>query len=565
MICSGTGQQIQDYIDGVLSGEIIVSGLVRAAVQRHVNDLARQSTEGFPYHFDADWGNRVCEFFPSILKHSIGEFSGLAFHLQPWQMFIVSSVYGWKRDEDNSRRFRRVFLSVARKNGKSSFAAGLCIFAGVADIDPHTGKPEAVGQILISATKRDQAQVVFDEAERMRRASPSLSKHTTHKYSNIYFNHSQSYVRTIGSDKPFDGLNPSLVIMDELHAWREFHRKFYDTMVTGGAARTQPLQVSITTAGDEQSHIYLEEYEYAAGCCQGTVKDESVFGFICELDEKDDPFDESVWPKANPNLGVSVKLDYLRQQAREAKQKAIARNRFIRYHANRIVTSFERAITADLWDACGTELTNWDDADAITAAFDLGGRDDLAAFALCARFPFGEKDDKPIWRYEIIAKAYITTEAERDLLKQPWCNWIADGHLTACPFPMASLRDDLIEQCKIHGIRQVAFDPFSAQQMREELTLEGLECISVTQNCNQFNEPIHELLQAMTDRRLSHGNLNPVLRWCALNAVISRNKDDRWMFDKSKAKDKIDPIVAVAMALKPCLVAPPRTTGSLYL
>lgn len=565
MIAFATPKRVQSYIDGVLSGEIVACELVQCAVQRHVDDLARQSTQDFPYHFDAGHASAAVDFFPLMLRHSIGDFAGRSFELEPWQAFAVWCIFGWKQDEDNARRFRKVYWSMARKNGKSCIAAGFAFLMGMIDINPETGKPESVAEVILSATKKEQVEkVVYAEIERMRVQSPEIAALSTRENKQITFRHNMGSIRCVGSDKPYDGLNPHCVIMDELHAWKEHHRKFYDTMQTGSGYRRQPLLVTVTTAGDDQSHLWREEYEYSAGVARGTIKDEQVFSYSFELDKDDDPLDEANWIKANPNLGVSVRIDYLRQLARQAAEQKLALNRFTRYHGNRVVTSTEKAFDLIAWDRCEEVLSDWRQADAIAAGVDMGSRDDFAAFALCARFPMGSEDDKTVYRYEGRAFAYVSEDTERDLNRQPFADWIYRGILKSRKYATLELKDDLLEQCYELGVVGVAYDPYNAQALSEELTKEGVPAVRMAQNCSQFNEPVRELLQCITDGRFAHDG-NPLLRWSAGNAVLVRDRTDRWMYDKKSSSEKIDPVVALTMAFRLCAMAPERASGKLFI
>jgi len=563
VITSGIYGRLQDYIDGVLGGEIVTSVRVRNAVARHVADLERQSTSEFPYHFDARLASKVCNFFPMLLRHSIGEFAGHPFELEPWQAFGVWCLFGWKRDSDNSRRFRKCYWSMGRKNGKSSFAAGLAHFMAMADVDTATGKPEAVGQILLAATKKDQARVVYSEAHRMRLQSPTIKDKTDVRYETITYNHNGSYIRMVSSDA-FDGLNPHFVVTDEVHAFRECHRNFWDTMVTGSASRTQPLHLTITTAGDDQSYLWIEEYEYACHVVDGDFQDETLFVLSYELDEKDDPADESAWIKANPNLGVSVKLDYLRQRWAEDKHSAVGINRFTRYHGNRVVTSTEKAFDLAAWDACAGELSDWRESDANGGGVDLGSRDDLAAYGLCARFKIAEVEDKPVYRYEVRSRAFIADDSVRDLTKIPFATWIHGGWLQKSRYAIPDLQSSLIDDCQEHEIKTLAYDPYNGQQLGDELTKEGLTPVRMAQNQSQFNEAIRDFQNLITSGRLRHDG-NPLLRWCVSNAIIARDRQDRWMFDKRSSSEKIDPLVAVVMAYRMASLQPTRATGSMYL
>jgi phage terminase large subunit-like protein len=564
LIASGVVAKVQGYIDGVLDGQIITSKSVVDAVRRHVDDLQRQSSTGFAYHFDHKWATKVCQFFPLMLRHSIGEFAGRPFELEDWQAFAIWSIFGWKRDDDNSRRFRKVYWSMGRKNGKSSIAAGLCHYLAMGDIDPKTGKPEAVGQILLTATKKEQAKVVYGEADRMRLQSPTIKKMTETKYETITYKHNQSYIRMVSSDKPFDGLNPHCVVMDELHAWGEHHRSFYDTMVTGSGSRSQPLHLIITTAGSDNSHLWKENYEYAKHVLAGNFRDESLFAIIYELDESDDPSDQRNWIKANPNLGVSCSLEYLRQRWNEDKNTAIGRNRFMRYHGNRIVSATEKAFDLQAFDKCVGEFSDWSQADATGAGVDLGARDDLAAYALCARFPIGTANGSTVYRYEIRSQAFISNETKRNLSIQPFAEWIHDGQILKSSYPIADLESRLREELERFEIQTIAYDPYNGQQLGENLTKFGVVAARMAQNQANFNEAIRDFLQLMEEGRLVFG-ASSLLRWCASNAVICKDRQDRWMFDKKTSAEKIDPIVAAVMAYRICSLQPERSTGSLYV
>lgn len=565
MIASTHGSTLQEYIDGVLDGSLVVSTLVRAAVERHVDDLARQSTAEFPYHFDAAKARKVCRFYPMVLRHSVGRNAGMAFELEPWQVFCESMIFGWLRDADNTRRFRKTYESMARKNGKSTRGAGRSIYMAGFDENPRIGKIEPVAQVVQSATKRDQVdKVLFAEVERMRRKSPAITIRSAFARREIKFHGNDGLIMTTGSDKPYDGLNPHFVIMDELHAWREHHREFYDTMVTGSGFRDQPLISIITTAGDDRSYLWNEVYEFSKKVVTGVVYDDEFFVFCAELDEEDDPLDESTWIKANPNLGVSVSLDYLKQQAIEASQSAAALNRFTRYHGNRRVSSNERAFNLTEWDACRGQLSDWSEADAVGCAVDLGARDDLAAVAFCARFPIGEQDGTPVYRYEFQTYALIAEDSKRNLNAEPFSGWIYQDYIKKSQYPIIDLREKLLEKCNQYGCSYVGFDPYNAQVLAEELKQAGLEPFSMAQTYRMFNEPIRDLIKIVQEKRLTH-NGNPVLRWCVSNAMIHADNADKWMYDKANSAEKIDAIVAATMAFRVCCVIPPRATGSLYL
>lgn len=346
-------RDVADYIEGVSSGEIVAGRLVRLAVQRHVADLAEEERSGScrGFYFDDLAGEAACEFFPALLVHSIGKWDGEPFELSPWQKFVMWCLFGWKSIDTKRRRFRRAFISVARKNGKTTTACGIPIICMYCD-DP----PEAGAQIYCAATKEEQAMLLWREAERMIKRSPHLRELTTFRHKRLIFGAMDSFFRPLGSDSDStDGLNPHVVVKDELHAWQERHRGLHEKLSTGFGSREQPLEIAITTAGDDKSTIWQEEDDYARRIVEsvitGDIVDDSVFCYVARIDDEDDPFDESCWEKANPNLGVSTEIESLRKQANEARQKPTAYNSFVRYHCNRRVTSSERAIRPEQWTA----------------------------------------------------------------------------------------------------------------------------------------------------------------------------------------------------------------------
>ena len=542
---------VEQYVESVLNGDIRACKATIQAIEKYKREIVKQNTADFPFVFDATRANIMCSFFPMLLRHSIGEFAGEPFHLSPWQMFVVWNVFGWKR-RDGTRRFRRVFLSLGRKNGKSTFCAGLAIELGVAD-------GEQGSQVFIGATKLDQARIIHQESTRMLNQSPHIHKHATIFKDNIAFDKSNSYIRPLGSDKPFDGLNPHGVFFDELHAWSEHHRSFFDTMTTGSGSRTQPLQVTITTAGNEKSRIYNEEAAYARGVLDGGIVDNTLFAMIFELDKDDDPFDEGfefeTLQKANPNLGISIKPDYLQQQLTEAKNKPQAKSRFMRYHGNRCVSSVEDCITAEIWDACSGPLSDWRTSQGVGAGFDLGGRDDLASYCLAAKFKIGEEGEQDIYRYEVKSISFIAEDTKRDLTVEPFATWIQQGKLVVCRYVIGTLKEYLLEDCILFGVEFIAYDPYQATHLAEELEGEGLTPVKMPQTHSHFNEPITSYQQEVSEGRFKPDENDEVLRWCALNMALNRNSKDQVMPDKKHSKEKIDAAVAMLMSKKACALA----------
>jgi phage terminase large subunit-like protein len=555
------------YCEQVVNGDVVVSKYIRLAVERHLRDLKRQGTEEFPFHFDEEIAAQMCGIFPLVFRHSIGEHSGQPFYLEDWQQFFIGLLFGWQRDDGRGRRFRQAFFTVGRKNGKSTLAAAIALVFAAFDLNPVTHEPEERSQVILAATKREQAEkVIFAECLKMRWQAPSLKAQSNVANKMITFEHNGGNIQAVGSDRPYDGLNPSMVSLDETHAFGNPHRKFYNTMVTGSGSRMQPLLMTTTTAGDDQSHIWLEQINFCKNVLEQTVSDDTILACIYEIDEDDDPFDEDCWIKANPNLGVSITMDFLRAQCKPARASVTALNRFKRYHANVLVSSTERIFNTQHFAECSRPLSDWKSADAVSAAIDLGGRDDLAAYALCARFKTGEEsgDGTPVYRYESLTRAYISSKTDRDLSAIPFCDWIAEGRIKVTDSPMMDLQSDFVDDYWKHGCFDAAIDPYQAQQFGEQVTSQGVNIATMAQTTGHFNTPITEFRRAIRDGNFSHDN-DALLAWCLSNAVAVKDRQDRWMLDKANSNQKIDPLVALMMALSRVMVAPGRFGGDWFI
>jgi phage terminase large subunit-like protein len=565
MIVSAALQKVDRYVDDVLSGNVVTCQLVQQAVQRYVNDLQKQSTKDFPYHYDKVSAEIAIEFIENMICHSIGDFQGMPFLLERWQAFAVANIFGWKRDDDNSRRFRKVYWSMGRKNGKSCIGAAIAIMMASFDLNPKTGNLENVAEVVLSATKKEQAKVIYSEIERMRAQSRHISDMSTNINKEIKFRHNLGSIRCLGSDKPFDGLNPTCCIKDELHAWRETHRKFYDTLETGSGSRSQPLLLTLTTAGDDKSNIWMSEFNYAKSILADDFKDEQFFGYHFQIDEDKDVLDPANWIMANPNLHVSLKPDYLEQLAIEASHDELALNRFKRYHANQLVSSTSRAFNLDEWDRGEGTLSDWSKAEAIGCGIDLGGRDDFCSYSLVARFSdgYGESGE-PVFRYEGRTYAYIATDTKRDLGVKPFSEWVHKDLLQVTKYPVSKMLVDMLEHLKAYRVDSVAYDPYNGQQISEEIEQQGFEIARMSQTCQMFHAPICEFKEVLASNRFRHDG-NPLLRWCVGNAVLVSDSQNRVMFSKRDSSEKIDPVVSLHMAFWRASVAPRRATGSLLV
>lgn len=563
-------EKMDKYVSDILSGDIASCSTIHGAVQRHQRDMENQNSDDFPFYFDRDHANNVLTFFPTLMRHSIGRDAGKPFELLPWQCFAVASIFGWKNTETDVRRFSKAFISVARKNGKSCTASAIAHYMAGFDLNPESGEFEGVAQVVLAATKKEiAARVIFAEAVRMMNQSPILKDMAEIKNHQITYKHNGGHIFCTGSDKDISGLNPHLFCLDEIHAMRAEggQGEFWNTALSGSGARVQPLILFTTTAGSTNSLLWLEQYKYAKSVAINDFKDDSYFSLNYEMDDDDDVFDPANFIKANPCLGVTVDEDYLNEQMLPALGDSMAETRWRRFHCNQMVSNTDAAFNMDEWDACAGELSDWNEADAVGAGVDIGGRSDLASFSLVARFDTGEtiqpdedSEPTPIYRYEARTWEYLATDTERDITIKPFVDFVDAGLIRTSKYPISELEKDLVRQCYKLGCQEVAFDPYGAQKTGEYVESEGLIPMSMTQSCRMFNEPIEVLRGCIKDGRFRHDG-NPCLRWMISNAVVVYDRNERIMYDKKTSAEKIDGVVSMTMALSRAMHAPPRTSG----
>ena len=338
---------VDQYISDVLGGQIPACKWVKLACERHLRDLEHGEKRGLV--FDPAAGQLVISFF-SLLKHSKGEWAGRPIVLEPWQQFVLWVLFGWKKWIDGQlvRRFNISYMEVARKNGKSTLAAGVGLYLMVAD-----GEPGA--EVYSAATKKDQARITHSEATRMVKSSPALKKRLTVFRDNIHIKDTASKFEPLGRDTDsMDGLNIHAAIIDELHAHKT--RDMVDILETAQGARRQPLQFEITTAGFDRESICYQHHERTEKVLEGTVdlcEADSWFGIIFTFDKDDDWEKPETWLKSNPNLGVSKKLEYMRDQAAKAKEMPSKLNSFLRLDMDVWTQSETKWIPLEHWMICG--------------------------------------------------------------------------------------------------------------------------------------------------------------------------------------------------------------------
>jgi len=553
-MAAGYFERALAYATRVAERREVAGKFERLACERFLRDLARQGTDGFPYRFDEVLGGRACRFI-ELLPHIKGEWAKPTYvngklgyakiKLEDWQVFIVINLFGWIHAGTLLRRFRRAYEEVARKNAKSTLAAGILLLMTTADAEPgaHT---------YSAATTGDQAREVFDVARNMALRDPEFLQ----RFSVDVGKHDITIEQTASSAKPLnaegstlDGLNVHFACVDELHAHKT--RAVYDVIDSATGARSQPLILMITTAGSDRSGICYEQRTYTVKVLEGVVQDESWFGIIFTIDDGDLWHDPAVWRKANPNLGVSVKQDDMDSAIRKALAMPSAQGNVLTKRLNVWVNSDSAWMDMRAWDACANPRLTVDDIKHLPCwvPLDLASKVDIAAAPIVAH---DEVNDR--WLVVTRGRFWLPERAIEQGVNSQYDGWVRSGFLVATPGEVTDydmieeqLRDDARA---LHDLREVPFDPHQATQLVGHMLAEGLPMVEIRPTVLNFSEPM-KLLEALVlqgPRKFQHDG-SPAMSWMISNVVCHRDQKDNIYPRKERAENKIDGPVAVIMAI----------------
>ncbi len=504
------------------------------------------------YEFRPELADRAIGFVEDVCSHVEGEKAGTRFVLEPWQKAVQAALFGWVKIgvRPFTRRYREALIYVPRKNGKTPWCAAICLYMLFCD-------GEMGAQVFGAAADTDQAVLLYRHARGMVEQNPQLMRRAKifRAFKSIVRADDQaSSYRVLSADAHTKhGGNPHLVIVDELHA--QPNRELVDVLQTSMASqnRRQPLVVYITTADFHRESICNEKYDYACKVRDGVIDDPSFLPVIYEA-LPDDPWtDEATWRKANPNLGVSVSLDYLRRECKRAQETPSYENTFKRLHLNLRTEQDVRWLPLELWDkgCAAVDEASLAERDCY-GAIDFGWRDDFAARALVFR-PIG---DEP---WDVLVRFWLPKDGARDKRRPPLSDFLASGLVTLTPgnsTGMEYIYADL-EECRAkYRLTTVAIDPANARKQGQDLMASGFEVVEFVQSKRNYNEPCRFLESLLKDGKIRHGG-HRVLRWMASNVAAELDGLGQMMPKKKKSAEKIDGICAVTMALGRALVAPP--------
>lgn len=539
------------YMDGVESGRIVAGKWVKLAVARQRKDMARGESWGFA--FSAFYAVKACAFIED-LPHVEGRWASPNIRLEPWQVFVLCVLFGWRyRDDALRRRFTILYLELARKNAKSTLAAGIALYHLL-----HEEEPGA--QVICGATTGSQARIVFDIAKKMAERSVRLTRAgvrtLTHRI--LYRDGFMKPINAKASTQ--DGLNPSVILLDEAHA-QDF--ELHNVLKSAQGARDNSLMLCPTTAGYDLLSVGYAMHQTVRKILQGVVEAEHYFGIIYAIDyeEGDDWQDERVWVKANPMLGVTPKLDKFRQDFTDAKNTPSGELDFLVKQLSVWHGAGSAWLSLPKWDLCADKSCKLEKFIGRECCIggDLSQSDDITAVA------YTFKVDDIFWS---CVQLYLPEDiVEERASKVPeYDYWVKLGVLKLTPGAMVDyniVEADVRANLQRFKVKDIAFDQYGSFQLVGSLFNDSYPARIETKNSSNSTPPARELETRVKHLRFRHDG-NPALRWHASNVVVTRKVDGSLVPKKESAEspNKIDGIEAVLRSLSGWLRTDQKGQGS---
>lgn len=526
--------------------------LVRKGKGKHLFDSGLWYSEGA--------ANHAVQFIESFCTHLKSPWAGLPFLLEAWQSAIIRTLFGWKR-QNGTRRYRTVYIEIPRKNGKSMLAAAIALYLLIAD-------GEQGGEVYSAASTREQASIIHRMAGGMVHRNSHLSArcNVVNSTRRITCPATDSFYRAVPAEAAsLFGENPSGVVFDELFVQK--NRELWDAFQTAIGSRLQPLTAALTTAGHDRNSICWEQHDYAEKVRDEIITDPSFLPILYFAEPDEDWTDPKVWAKANPNLGVSVFLEYLEEHCKMAQETPGKENSFRQLNLNQWTEQETRWLSMEQWDACWrhpegqkppcayTVLEAARRGDPCFGGLDLATTTDIAAFVLAFENPDGG--------VSLLPRFYIPADRARQREKRdrvPYTVWARQGFLTmtdGATIDYDVIRRDINELHEHFDICEIAADPWNATQIINQLGQDGFEVVAVRQGYKDMTSPSKQLERLVVEGKLRHFG-NPVLRWMASNVSADMDAAGNVKPSKKKSTEKIDGIVATIMAIGRILVDAPE-------
>ena len=529
----------QKYISDVISGKVPACSFVKKACKRQKEDLKRKK---WLYHFDKEKATRICRFI-ELLTHVKGPKAGENIVLEPWQIFILTTVFGWV-DKEGHRRFTRAYVEVPRGNGKSALSSGISLYMLTAD-------GEQGADVYSFATTRDQAKIVFGDAQAMARGNKKLQQAyglSVLAHSMVVIGTNSKFEAKSADGSRLDGLNTHCGIIDELHAHKT--REVYDVVETSIGKRSQPLMWCITTAGFNLDGICMEQRRYVAKLLDGSAKGDSQFGIIYSIDEDDDWRTEEALIKANPNWGVSVMPKEIMATLAKALTDPASENNFKTKHLDVWCNADTAFLQMGKWRKCyrpDVELSDFEGMPCIYG-LDLAAKTDIAALVRL----FWRIEDDDIVHFYVFPEFWLPSERIQSSTNSQYQSWakqglihVSDGEIN----DLESIQSYIEQDSQRFDTLAVAFDPWQAYQLASNLSQQGVPMVEIKPTVQNFSEAMKEM-QSLCYQKLLHTDGNPVLEWMASNVVAHSDAKENVYPRKERPESKIDGIVALIMCLK---------------
>lgn len=511
---------IKEYFNKIEAGEIVTSKRVYNVYKKLVYNIDHPSN----FIFDEEKANRPIEFISRFCANSKGEWAGKPITLELFQKAYIQALFGFVDRETGLRKYRESLFYVARKNGKSTMLSGIALYMMIAD-------GEAGADCYSTATKKDQAKIVFDEVCHMVQQSPELKKYIKKRKSDLYFPLTMSKLQPLGKNSDtLDGLNSHLVIMDELHGVKD--RNLYEVMKQSQSARRQPLLIMITTAGTVRECIFDDIYDYSGKVADGTITDETFLPIMYELDDRNEWNNPTAWRKANPALGSIKKMEDLITKVERAKADPKTLNGVLCKDFN----IRENSATAWLtFDTINNEKTF--DLEQFRGQWAIGGADlSLTTDLTCATLLTMDKEEnRYITQMYFLPEDNFQKRIQEDRI--PYDKWKEAGLLRLCKGNTINYSDVtawFIEMVKEKGITPawIYYDAWSSVYWREEMTANGFNMVKCIQGAKTLSLPMQHLQADLEAKKVIYNN-SPILKWCLSNTCVEEDRNGNIMPKKS--------------------------------
>ncbi|AJD91543.1 terminase [Jeotgalibacillus malaysiensis] len=560
----GIRQTLIEYSKEILNGDITACKKHKWACQRFLYDLEREGTEKFPYIFDESRAERFLDWM-RLFKHRKGVLAGKQIEPHIIQQFNFGNIYGWVHKDDELRRFNKGYWQVGRKNAKSQSLGAVSSYEGSAF-------GEASAEVYCAATKKEQAKIVWEETQKMIEGCPDLRDKFKTAYGTITHLKSDSIIRPLSKEdrKTGDGYNPQCGIIDEYHAHET--DEMYEIIESGMGARAQPLMMIITTAGFNLNNpCYRVEYQYVSRILDpdDPTENDHYFIMINELDEGDDIKDESVWPKANPILcSYRNGIEYLRSRLKTALDVPEKMKKYLTKNMNKWVDAKENGyMDMKKWSLCGKDILEDFIAELkkhpVWVGVDLSSTTDLTSVGMVFKISTE--------KYIVMQHSFMPEDKLKERMNtdnMPFDLWAEQGHITLTPGSVVdySYVEKYIEDLRDDGfdIQEMDYDKWNAAYFAQNMENKGFEVVEIPQMLKHLSAPTKDFRRAVYRVQIEHYN-DPVLRWAVGNAVQREDAQENIMLDKSKSKDRIDPIAAIINAFSRAIAGQSKDLSDHFL